>query len=62
MDEQNLRRRCEVLIISMVGKDMSLAWWTNSNKAFSGDTPLEAFDKNPREVYNYLMGSACGGW
>ena len=50
-----LRQRSEALVIALVGKDLADDWWNRPNKEFDGQTPKETFDKNPSEVYNYLM-------
>ena len=57
-----MRKRCEVLVISMVGKELEERWWNGSNKAFDGKTPEEMYSVSPDKVYGYLMKSAEGEW
>lgn len=62
MDEQLLRKRCEALLLAMVGEELAEKWWTSSNKAFCGDTPEQIYSVAPNAVYAYLMRSAEGEW
>ena len=59
---ENMRARCETLVIAMVGKEMASKWWNNSNKAFGGDAPEQIYSVAPSVVYAYLMKSAEGEW
>ena len=59
---ENMRARCEALVIAMVGKEMADKWWTGSNKAFGGDTPEQIYSVAPSAVYAYLMKCADGEW
>lgn len=56
-----LRKRSEVLVIALVGKDMAPKWWDGENRAF-GMTPNEKWKENPEVVYGYLMSHADGQW
>jgi hypothetical protein len=51
----NIRKRCEWLVIAMVGKVNSDKWWNSKNKAFDMRTPEEQYQLDPEKVYNYLM-------
>ena len=62
MDEQLLRKRCEALLLAMLGEELAEKWWTSSNKAFCGDTPEQKYSVAPNAVYAYLMRSAEGEW
>ena len=53
-----MRKLCEALVISLVGKELAETWWNSANKAFDGKTPGEIYNSNPERVYNYLMRSA----
>lgn len=53
---QLMRRRCDTIVLSMIGVDQSLNWWNSINNAFDGETPNEMFEKDPERVYNYLVG------
>lgn len=55
-----MRRRCESMILSMVGAEMAPDWWNSRNYAFDGSTPNEMFDKNPERVYSYIIGHVDG--
>lgn len=51
-----MRRRCESMILSMVGAETALPWWNSRNYAFDGHTPNEMFDVDPDRVYSYIIG------
>ena len=55
-----IRKRCEALIIAMVGKELAEHWWNNPNKAFNNDTPEQVYSVEPIKVYAYLMSRAEG--
>jgi hypothetical protein len=57
-----LRARSEALVIAMLGKDLAVKWWDNSNRKFNGITPNQQWEKDPESVYSYLMTSAEGEW
>jgi len=60
--KQVLLARSQALVIAMVGKELSEQWWTTTNKAFEGHSPVEIFERHPEYVYNYLMRIAEGEW
>lgn len=62
MTNEQIRKRCEVLLIAMLGKEHAISWWTRSNKHFKGETPEAVFERAPDEVYQYLMNCAQAGW
>lgn len=53
--------RCNFLLSALVGPEQVEKWWDSRNMAFDEKTPREIFDKDPQEVYNYLMRFADGG-
>ena len=55
INEQVMRKRCEFLVIAMVGKELAEKWWNSPNKAFDGDTPEMMYSIDPSRVYAYLM-------
>lgn len=55
--ERNYRQRSEVLVVAIVGKDMTNVWWNSPNKAFDGKTPEVEWSINYERVYSYLMGN-----
>lgn len=57
MQIELLRKKSEVLITAMIGKAMSVGWWNKPSKAFSGSTPNEQWEVDPKLVYDYLMSS-----
>lgn len=61
-DPVRMRKRCEALVIAMVGKELATQWWGSANKAFCGDTPEQIYSVAPSAVYAYLMKSAEGEW
>ncbi len=60
--EQVLRKRSEMLVIALVGKELSDKWWNSQNKAFELKTPNEKWKENHEVVYGYLMSHADGEW
>lgn len=62
MTNEQARKRCEALIIAMVGKEHAIIWWTKANRHFNGETPESVFERAPDEVYDYLLNCANGGW
>lgn len=61
MDKILMRKRCEVLVIALVGENLSNRWWNSYNKAFNM-TANEQYDIDPKVVYDYLMHYGFGGW
>lgn len=51
-----MRRRSEVCVFALVGKDAAAQWWTSPNKAFDMHPPYVMFAIDPERVYNYLIG------
>lgn len=49
------RKRSEILVIAMMGKDLAAKWWDSPNKSFDMKTPNEQWQIDPESVYNYLM-------
>jgi hypothetical protein len=49
-----IRKRCEFLLITLVGRKLAKQWWQSPNKAFEGKTPEERWEENPEDVYDYL--------
>ncbi len=62
MQVEIMRKRSEVLVIALVGKNLSNKWWNSQNKAFNMMTPEDKWKEDPNVVYSYLMGHAEGGW
>jgi hypothetical protein len=60
MDKTQMLQRCEMLVIALVGKELSNKWWSGTNLAFDGITPLQMFYVDADKVYNYLMYHASG--
>lgn len=50
-----MRKRCDALLIAMLGKNLAPQWWHSRNKAFDGKTPEEHWKENPKDVYDYVM-------
>ena len=57
-----MRRRCDMMLLSMLGAEQAPAWWKSANKAFDGRTPEEQWQSDPESVYSYLIGHVDGYW
>jgi hypothetical protein len=55
MNSTIMKKRCDVLLIALVGKDLAPKWWDSRNKAFDDKTPSEQWEIDPQSVYDYLM-------
>lgn len=51
-----MKQRCDVLLIAMLGKQHVETWWSKENQAFNMLTPLNQWELDPVLVYQYLMG------
>lgn len=58
MDDVVTKKRCNVLLTSIVGPELVDRWWKTPNLAFDGKPPLEA---DLDRVFSYLMSHAFGG-
>jgi len=54
-NNEQLKKRCDMLLTVMLGKNNVEDWWQSRNKAFDMKTAKEQFDIDPKIVYNYLM-------
>ena len=61
MDDVLMKQRARVLVVCLVGQDLSEVWWSSANKAFDTLTPNDQWEQDPTIVYRYLM-SHIGGW
>lgn len=61
MDKKTLREKCNILLQSLIGVELTEHWWTSHNKEFD-QTPKQQFDINPESVYNYLLKHVHGEW
>ena len=59
--EQEFRNIANNLVASMVGPDLSDAWWNTANQAFDGQTPEVQWITGSDRVVNYLMHHAFAG-
>ena len=50
-----MKKRCDALLIALLGKDLAPKWWESRNKAFDGKTPAEQWGIDPQSVYDYLI-------
>ena len=55
-----MKQRAVLLVIALVGKQLSDQWWNTPNKAFDNKTPAGQWLLDHRSVYNYLM--ACNDY
>lgn len=60
MDSDLIKKRCDALLIAMLGSKMAPEWWQSRNKAFDMQTPFEVFGSDPDKVYKYLLGHVDG--
>ena len=60
MTNDQMLKRCQVLVIALVGKQMACKWWTSSNLAFDSITPEQMSKQDLSKVYDYLMHHASG--
>lgn len=60
--QQILKKRCDWLVVALLGSQAAQSWWTSANRAFEGQCPQEYFLTNPDQVYSYLMGFADGSY
>jgi hypothetical protein len=57
-----IRRRCDTMLLSMLGAEQAPTWWKRVNKAFDGRTGEEQWQIDPYSVYSYLIGHLDGYW
>lgn len=57
-----MRRRCETMILSLVGAELAPNWWRGQNLAFDMRTPEEQWIIDPESVYKYVCGTVDGYW
>ena len=61
MEESIAKKRSDALVDAMVGKELSTRWWQSPNRAFDMKSPVDMWEEDYEQVYNYLMHHACGG-
>lgn len=55
-DKDVLRKRCDAMLMALLGKDQLVdMWWASDNIYFGLAKPSAVFDDNPQAVYNYLV-------
>lgn len=52
---EQMRQRCELLVVANVGQQQATQWWASPNKAFDMYSPQTMWSKDPKMVYQYLM-------
>jgi len=60
MTNDQMLKRCQVLVVALVGKQMACKWWTSTNLAFDNITPEQMSKQDLNKVYDYLMHHASG--
>lgn len=56
LSTENMYKRSQLLLWALLGnKNLCEQWWNSPNKAFDMQTPKEMWDKDPEQVYGYLM-------
>lgn len=59
---KRIKQMCDQLLHAMINNsELELQWWLGANRGFSGQTPLERFQTEPKDVLFYLMTCAEGG-
>jgi hypothetical protein len=51
----SVKQRCNVLLISLMGKDHADTWWSSHNSAFNMLTGNQQWEIDPESVYSYLL-------
>ena len=49
-----------VLLALLGSQELVDRWWSSSNGAFDGETPLKTLDSNPDAVVNYILAQLSG--
>lgn len=57
VQDELLRKKCDLLLQALVGDKLINEWWEGHNKAFNM-TPNEQWKNDPRVVFDYLCGYA----
>jgi len=57
-----LKQRCDQLLQAMLGEEFAPRWWQSPNKYWNLETPLAVFERDPNDVYGYLMRVTEGEW
>ena len=55
MKAELIKKRCDQLLLSLVGENLSERWWNSPNRAFENKPPIEVFKTSPDAVYTYLL-------
>ena len=58
---EDLKLRCDLLLVSLVGEKLVEKWWQSYNKFFE-DTPANVFLSDPNRVYDYIIPHVDGYW
>lgn len=56
------RHQCDVMLNILLGGQLAEKWWTRPNRAFSNQTPNNAFEINPDSVVRYLRQHTSGDY
>lgn len=59
---ETLKHRCDQLLLAILGEEFALRWWANPNKYWNLEVPQAVFDRDPNDVYGYLLRVAEGEW
>jgi hypothetical protein len=56
------RKQCDIMLNILLGGQLAATWWNRPNRAFSGQTPEDAFRVNTRSVVQYLQAHTSGDY
>jgi hypothetical protein len=62
MSPNVMLKRCQILVVALVGKQNACKWWTSSNRAFDNITPEQMSKQDLNRVYDYLMPHGSGDY
>jgi hypothetical protein len=57
-----MRKRCDGMLLSMLGVEATAHWWNSKNAAFNNKTPEESWSNDPDSVYRHIVGHVDGYW
>jgi len=55
-----MRKRCDAMLVAMLGAELVPQWWQSKNRAFGDRSPEQQWMDDPESVYRYLLGYIDG--
>ena len=62
MIEDQMKYHSHNIVVSLVGESLADKWWTSSNLAFNGKTPMVQWEDDPAVVFQYLLNQIDPGY